>query len=711
MPDSLAKKTIFKLKKLLKSKTRSLRPTIKVADPAKKPKHHLRHGVGLDAKYEDIRRQEVLRVPDIIKPRLSFLPIIDLVLKIIASGLKLAIFLAAVGGIFLGRFIWRSLKFWVTHLSFHISLILLVSVLAICSIAVCLMLIIQSLTLLENSFCTTGSSTKRSSSLETILYGLSDDEIDQVFNSLPWRLKELGVDSMEWGNQAIDVLWSCLAGYVYREINKRLDESVSISNIYSAYGLKVDLRVTRLTLGRQTPRVTGIRVFNASTSRYDDLVVQTEINYDMDGEIKVRLDVEWKGKKMCHIPLGIKGFQLRVKTELVVSPLLSRLPGVGGITLTLMEEPTFQWYLTGFLRILNPLASLIPPILYFFLRTPHPLHIELTPLYPVIDLDVVVAKVLLQVDIYEGRNIPHANPCFRSNPDAFVVIETEMSSRWTSVVKSSSNPVFNQSFTFLLKDIEKNFIRFTLYDEDIDQDVELGYVVLPLIFVQGDEYNGRNMTLPLTNRRTEIPIGGASTGLQVRMTLLPLSVDPIPRSVNAPVAPGVLTVFIDSARNLSHLPIQSLKSNELRVIVRVQVGSHVEVTKIKERTGFPIWKEILIFSLEQPNLEEISVDVYDIYKVMEKRSVRYFGRKIKETFADWKSLADRGVKLGGTILRPPFTHGLRREYVLDGILEKAFVTMYTDVRYTLCDENLTRNCNLPSVVLTKEIISSNTPVN
>lgn len=52
-----------------------------------------------------------------------------------------------------------------------------------------------------------------------------------------------------------------------------------------------------------------------------------------------------------------------------------------------------------------------------------------------------------------------------------------------------------------------------------------------------------------------------------------------------------------------------------------------------------------MFLVSDPNLEDIYCDVVDMFWVMERRDVVYFGLKRKDRYTDWNKLAYKGNKL------------------------------------------------------------------
>jgi len=115
----------------------------------------------------------------------------------------------------------------------------------------------QTLCRLEKEFSFSFSTTTSSPILQEIVGHLSEKEKEQVMQRLPWEIQELGVGSIEWGNQIMQVVWSCVLPYFFRQINGNLEWELDIPSL-----AKFTLKMDDLKVGIHPLQVSGIRVYS-----------------------------------------------------------------------------------------------------------------------------------------------------------------------------------------------------------------------------------------------------------------------------------------------------------------------------------------------------------------------------------------------------------------------------------------------------------------
>ena len=106
---------------------------------------------------------------------------------------------------------------------------------------------------------------------------------------------------------------------------------------------------------------------------------------------------------------------------------------------------------------------------------------------------------------------------------------------------------------------------------------------------------------------------------------------------------GSLAVFVDHVVGVS-TSHSSVRAPEIRPMVRVSVGNQTSVTSIQERTGSPIYEDPLNFLLYNPQLEDILVEMVDMYSAMETTYI-YMIRSSKskhDDSIDWVELSRKG---------------------------------------------------------------------
>jgi hypothetical protein len=379
--DDVLPKLAFKIKKSVKSKIRKLSKTRSRSPASTEVIHALKSRSPSPAKNLNAKKTHTKDYEFPIKPKISLLPIDDLVFKGFSIGIRLLMSLLILSGIFSGWIISQGFSMMIDtsfcRIFWGFNMVLAGIGLFFGSI-----ILIKYLKDYDTIFSSSVSCRIKKSGLAS-LHGMSNESMEEVFNRLPWRLRELGVDSFTWGNDLIASVFPSVARTVYARIKKTVDGDNAIRNIFNKHGVKVHLIIDRLSLGSQIPKLEGIKVLNDTVSRNEDLIIQSEIDFEFDGVVSLRLQVEY-GEWKRDFPMGLDNLRLRIKSEIIAAPLLPRLPAVGGITFRLMEPPALQINLSGCLSILNLLGSVVTSVLsqvlFYLTKSPHPIHVNISNL-------------------------------------------------------------------------------------------------------------------------------------------------------------------------------------------------------------------------------------------------------------------------------------------------------------------------------------------
>ena len=142
----------------------------------------------------------------------------------------------------------------------------------------------------------------------------------------------------------------------------------------------------------------------------------------------------------------------------------------------------------------------------------------------------------------------------------------------------------------------------------------------------------------------------------------------------------------------------------------------MSVTSILERTGSPIYEDLLNFLLYNRQLEDILVEMVDMYSAMETTYI-YMIRSSKskhDDSIDWVELSKKGSVLGrvnipvGEILRSP-NMATERNYQLEGHLRDCHIHLNIVLKLIQYSQNIIENQNKPLArfpsdeILTKQL--------
>ncbi|RWS17889.1 hypothetical protein B4U79_17186 [Dinothrombium tinctorium] len=529
-------------------------------------------------------------------------------------------------------------------------------------------------------------------------YWLTVDDFDCLTHLLPWFVSDAQVEGAAWLNEILSVLWSRINAGVRKSLKQCVDQNGFLTE--SALGFPNDhtsFRITKDNLGSKSPQITGVHVVQRGVQR-NQVIVDMEVTYD--GDLNYRIAGRFK------LVAGIEKFFIRTNIRAIIGPLMREKPTVKSIWVTLLKRPKIEWKFSGFLRFLNGqwLKYLISEILYSLYGNPNKFEINIAKY--ILQKEVRLREPLgvFRIDILEAVALPRSEVqvCCRSGKaDAYCVVEYENEQKITHVVPTNDNPEWHRSFIFLYTGNHASFIKILIRDEEVEENDILGVFTAPISLFMEPEFNGLLFSTPLRDPDNAKFVKNGKTQLHFRISYFNLSTDIKSLKLshglmrrNLPVA--VLTVLVDYATGLETAAKQ-VKTPELRSLVRVSVGNQVQVTSIKERTGYPIWEESLDFFLFNPHLEDIYIEVVDVYYVMEKRFLfllPYSHKKIDHT--DWVELSKEGTVVGyvkipvSSIIN---TEGMKTDniYQLLGYIAEGHIKISTSMRLTIYSQTVIDN--------------------
>ena len=161
-------------------------------------------------------------------------------------------------------------------------------------------------------------------------------------DSLPGWVTFPDVDRAEWINVILRKLWPNF-GDIGNQIAKLLVEPKvnEILKRLSIKGLNLEtlsaFKIKQLVLGSIPARVQGIRVYERNTAR-DELVMDVEVMYAGDARVKFALQ---------GLDCEINQVTFRGTIRIVLKPLMSTMPVVGGLEFYFLSLPTLDFNLGG----------------------------------------------------------------------------------------------------------------------------------------------------------------------------------------------------------------------------------------------------------------------------------------------------------------------------------------------------------------------------
>ena len=281
-------------------------------------------------------------------------------------------------------------------------------------------------------------------------------------------------------NRILQQLWPHLSPAIHKEVIAQSKEPVkkAIEKIPFAKGVRVD----KMDLGQRPFRVDSIKSYESD----DNLIMmETPIFWGGDMVVRVVIEAEIAGKTV-DLPIQISSIQFKALARITLYPLVEQLPCIGGVTLSLLEEPTVDLDL----RILDsPDLLSIPPIPIIrriitnvvagkMLVYPNEITVPLMPNFGLPD----PPKGILRLHIAYGLNIKSS---WMDEVDPFVQVELRKGRTVkTQVIQNDPNPTWNETVDIVVDDFHKQKLTVGIYDSDLLAPSLVGVVQLDLSVAQ-----------------------------------------------------------------------------------------------------------------------------------------------------------------------------------------------------------------------------------
>jgi len=294
------------------------------------------------------------------------------------------------------------------------------------------------------------------------------------FDNLPTWVTFPDVERAEWVNLVLRKVWpkfeeitnqvaKLLVEPKVNEILKRL--SIKGLNLETLSGFKIK----QVVLGNIPARVQGIKVYERNVAR-DELVVDVELMYAGDARVKFALQ---------GLDCEINQVTFRGTVRLVLKPLMSVMPIVGGLELFFLSLPSLDFNLGGIAAAgdLPGFSNLIRIVLDAILRRgfvwPNRFHMFL-PLKEVetaksSNFPMTSPQGVFCVGVREGSDLVKKDKhLIGGKSDPYVVLKVGESkiSFQDQYVDSDVNPLWNYEAHFPMEQPEGLSLQLEVFDFD-----------------------------------------------------------------------------------------------------------------------------------------------------------------------------------------------------------------------------------------------------
>ena len=440
---------------------------------------------------------------------------------------------------------------------------------------------------------------KRRAIMESVIRN-ERDTILATLEDLPSWVFFPDSEKAEWVNKIMYQAWPFVTGIVEKTLRETIQPEINKNVPSSLKGIKFDV----ISLGDLPPRVGGVKA-HVSKVRRSEVVLDLDIIYA--GDAKITLIA--KG-----LTAGIEDLQIRGTLRVVLYPLVSQVPLIGGITLYFVNRPKVDFDLTNALNVLDMpginmlLRSIVSDTIAQFVVLPNKITVPLAEDVKSEQLKNRLPDGLLRIKVVEGKQLQAEDFNFVGKPtsDPYVKITVGAEKFKTAVKNGTLNPIWNEIFEVFIDEWQSREVAFHVYDEDLpSKDEILGKTKIKLANVLEEGY--KNLWVPLEKAK--------SGQIHLQFTWLKFTNDPDDIKTALPLTPtkkntiakSALIVYIDSARDLP----TSGGHSSCNPACKISVGNTKFETFHLFDTINPIWEQAFRFLVYSPEYQEVKFKVFD----------------------------------------------------------------------------------------------------
>ncbi|CAH0557884.1 unnamed protein product [Brassicogethes aeneus] len=431
------------------------------------------------------------------------------------------------------------------------------------------------------------------------LTNIGEKQILATINDLPQWVFFPEFERTDWLNKITHQLWPYVNHYAKDLLTGFEDTLKQTLDGYQLKGFKFE----RIVLGSQPFRIEGVKVFPNGAKR-DEIYMDLNVSYAGDCNITFHL---------AKLKAGIRNFQLYGKLRVVLKPLISSIPLVGGVQAYFMENPEIDFDLCGIAQVLDMpgmndiIRKVILDTIGGMMVLPNKYFLKLSD--EVSECAIVdLPKSALRVHVVEARDLLKKDIKIlgKGKSDPYVRLRLGSQEVKSKVIDDTLNPQWDEWFEFKLLELSGHYLYIDLWDKDSTEDEFLGSCVIDIDTII------KNVEVDSWIQLEKVKHGM----IHLRMTWLTLSTNY--KDLQAALeetqllrvtklSSCLLSVVVDSASNLS--PVRSNINPDPYAIV--QLGKSQYETKVQEKTINPVWEENFTFFVINPNSDEINISIID----------------------------------------------------------------------------------------------------
>ncbi|XP_014605357.1 PREDICTED: extended synaptotagmin-2 isoform X2 [Polistes canadensis] len=409
-------------------------------------------------------------------------------------------------------------------------------------------------------------------------------------------------DRAEWLNRILYKVWPSINQYA-RELCKQTIEP-SIVQKLADYKIK-GFQFERLVLGRIPLKIYGIKVYDKNTSR-NEIILDADVMYAGDCDITFSVG---------NIKGGIKDFQLRGLMRIVMKPIISVIPIIGGVQVFFLNVPAINFNLVGVADVLDlpgfseTLRKTIIEQIAAIVVLPNKIVIPLSDQIPVETLKVPEPEGILRIHVIEAKHLMKKDIGMlgKGKSDPYAIINVGAQQFRTQTIDNTVNPKWDFWCECAISSAIAQQLTVLVWDYDD---------------TKGDESLGR-ATIEVNRVKkkgvldTWVSLEQAKHGMvHLRLTWLQLSknlgylqaalIETQELRVTS-MSTAVLIFYVDSAKNLPCVR----GSKQPDVYLQASIDNQTQRTNTILRSCDPVWEQGFTFLVSNPESSIMHIQIFD----------------------------------------------------------------------------------------------------
>ncbi|XP_050673440.1 extended synaptotagmin-1 isoform X9 [Leptidea sinapis] len=410
------------------------------------------------------------------------------------------------------------------------------------------------------------------------------------------------VERAEWLNRILLQVWPNVNHYARTILKESIEPAVaeSLAN-YKLQGFKFE----RMILGTIAPRVGGVKVYDKNLSR-NEIIMDVDLFYAGDCDISFVLQ---------RVRGGIKDLQIHGMLRVVMKPLISKMPLVGGLQVFFLNNPRLDFNLVGAADVFDMpgfsdiLRRCIVEQVARMMVLPNKLPIKLSDEIPTVDLRMPEPEGVLRIHLVQAQNLMKKDVSMlgkgKSDPYAIITVGAQ---QWkTKHIDNDVNPRWEYWCEARVMQSLGQALEIEVFDRDEgNDDDKLGRCSLDISqVVRAGRLDTWQTLQQAKHGKVHLRLSWhrlSSDTADLKNALIETQL-----VKNAELSAAVLSVYIDSCRNLPNARPQSKPDPYLQITV----GKKTENTAVQMRTDNPVYEIGHSFLVQNPEIDMLDIKVLD----------------------------------------------------------------------------------------------------